>query len=476
MRAIAVALLLVTGAVVGRSAPGEAAGITTHGWMAVEAIDQVADPQLHALLAAHVEQVRAGASFPDVGYVAGNTYGEEAHWQRFVDAYLALIVAKPGCGELTDPDGPCADLIAHAFGVAAHGMGDQVWDWLFEPYSPDLDEYWTDPDVPTATESGAETQMDLVAIDRYGVPRPETPPLPDVPLLVQAFADSGMSGVDASQFSLVPNLPVLWDVEKGWADAHLAEVETAMPWMSANMVTAPGGVQFAATAIAGYWSTMWGVVTGDPVPTSVSITYPADGQTGVPVTGWDRASFQPGSSRGRGGATNRITAVLTSSRPYRDASGAGGVPQELPEGSMTITDLSDGSAVALKAGYPRSVPYGADAGEHLIDVQPAADLAACTWYRVDVGVSADLSDARHQPVRPYSWSFQTACAEEPPTTTTPTSTTTTTVAPSGGATTTLPSPATPPAVPGSASAHRRPLDIVPSAVAVPVQAEPTYAG
>ena len=386
----------------------DAAGMTTHGWMAVEAIDEVTDPGLAALLRAHQEQVRAGAMFPDLGYFGSNTYGEEAHWQRFVDAYVDLITDRTDCGpDLADPNGPCADMIAHAFGIAGHGMGDEVWDWLFEPNSPDRDEYYTNG-LPTATEGGAETQMDLVAVGVHGVPRPEIPPLPDVATLLQAFEDSGFSGVTADQFSTVPFGGVVWDVETQWAAEHLAGVQAAMPWMSANLVTAPGGIDFAATAIAGYWDSMWGRLNGNQPTTEVSITHPAPGQEDVPATGWVR-SYQPGSARGRGGAATRITAVLTYSRPYAPPGGSG-VPATMAPGTMTITAVGSGEQLPILSGFPRSVPYGGDAGQHLIDVQPATDLEACTWYEAAVGVTTPVLDARGLPVTPHTWRFRTECA------------------------------------------------------------------
>lgn len=385
----------------------DAAGMTTHGWMAVEAIDEVGDPGLQELLETHQEQVRSGAMFPDIGYLSPNTYGEEAHWQRFVDAYVDLIAARTDCGpDLSDPDGPCADMIAHAFGIAAHGMGDEVWDWLFEPNGPDRDEYYTNG-LPTANEGGAETQMDLVAVGVHGVPRPVIPPIPDVPTVLQAFTDSGFSGVTEAQFAAVPLAGVVWDVETQWASEHLAGVLAAMPWMSANMVTAPGGVDFAATAIAGYWDSLWGRLHGAQPATEVSITYPATNQSDIPSTGWVR-SYQPGSGRGRGGAQTRITAALTYSRPYAPPGGSG-VPATMAAGTMTVTDVATGTALPIMSGYPRSVPYGGDAGQHLIDVQPATDLAACSWYEVAVGVTTPVLDARGLPVEPYTWRFRTAC-------------------------------------------------------------------
>lgn len=449
-------LVVVTFTAVAGSAGG--AGITTHRWMAETALDQVSDTQLKTLLTANFSMLQTGTAFPDVGYVGSNTYGETAHWQRFVDNLIEAIRARDDCGSLADPDGPCAPLIAFTFGIAAHGMGDEVWDWLFEPNSPDRDEYWTG--VPTANDGGAETQMDIVAVGRYGVARPPVGSVPDVAIVLAAFTDSGEPGITPSQFDLVPSVPLLWDVEKGWADDHLAEVEAAMPWMSDNLVTAPGGVDFAATAIAGYWSSLWGHLLGQQPATSVSITYPAPGETDVPATGWDRASFQPGSSPGRGGARNRIAAVLTSARPYTGASGGITVSNELPTGSMTITDLSTNLPVPLKSSYPRSVPYGSDGGEHTIDTQPAANLAACTWYRVDVSpVNAPVLDARGDAVTPYSWQFRTECDDEPTTTTL--TTTSTTMVPS----TTLPVDPSTTSAPPTTSAI--PTSVTPSSTTAP---------
>lgn len=417
MKSVGAAGVLVAASLLVGVGNAGAAGITTHQWMARTAIPKVSSTQLRALLAANIDMVNAGAGFPDVGYVGSNTYGETAHWQRFIDNMIDAIRVKPGCGDMTDPTGPCAGLIAFTFGAAAHGMGDQVWDWLFEPNSPDRNEYWTG--VPTATNTGAETQMDLVAIGRYGVGTTVSETVPDIPMVIQALSDSGEPGVAATQFDLVDDLPQLWQVEKNWADAHLSEVEAAMPWMSANLVTAPGGVNFAATAIAGYWDSEWGRLLGNQPATRVSITYPSPDQTGIPATGWDRDSFEPGTAPGRGGAQNRIAAALTSSRPYK-GSPAGFVSDAMPAGSMTITDVASGAPVPIKDGYPRSVPYGSDAGEHMIDVQPASNLAECTWYQVDVGRDAQIVDARGQAVTPYSWKFKTACAGETSSTTTTT--------------------------------------------------------
>lgn len=398
--------------------PAGAAGITTHAWMATAAIDRVDVPALRALLRANLDQVYAGAQFPDSGYVPGTTFGEEAHWQRFHDAYADIIRAKPGCGPLTDPDGPCAAEIAHLMGAIAHGIGDQVWDWLFEPRSPDLGEYYLPPEFdPVADEGGQELQMDLVAIAIHGRVNPTAPPLPDKADLLAAFRAAGFEGATEAQLDTGQSFQALiHQVEATWAPLHIAGIRRSMPYLSANLIDEPGGITYAATAIAATWESMWGRLLGSQPRTEVGVTYPADGARRVPATGWVR-SYGPGSHRDRGGARTRITATFSSAMPYR-VPGGPGVSSQLPPGATTLVERDTGTVIPQLPNYPRMAPYGPDAGEHTIAIQPAQDLRPCTWYRV--GVTGALLDHRGQSVKPTTWSFRTGadaagrrCADDP---------------------------------------------------------------
>ncbi len=121
-----------------------ASGITTHAFMAESAIPFVQQPRLRDLLAAHTDEVLAGAHYPDAGYGSssypGGDFGEVSHWERFVNAYAAELRGRADCAPIDDPSGPCASQVAHLMGVAAHGMGDEMWDWLFEPQIADYGE------------------------------------------------------------------------------------------------------------------------------------------------------------------------------------------------------------------------------------------------------------------------------------------------------------------------------------------------
>ena len=414
----AVALAIVAAVPLATAAPAGAAGITTHAWMATAAVDRVDVPALRALLRANLDQVYAGAQFPDSGYVPGTTFGEEAHWQRFHDAYADVIRAKPGCGPLTDPNGPCAPEIAHLMGAIAHGIGDQVWDWLFEPKSPDLVEYYLPPEfAPVADEGGQELQLDLVAIAIHGRVNPKAPPLPSKADLLAAFRAAGFDGATEAQLDTGQAVQALiHSVEAQWAPVHIAALRRAMPYLSANLITEPGGIDYAATAIAAVWESMWGRLLGSQPRTEVAVTYPADGARRVPATGWVR-TYQPGSARNRGGARTRITATFTSAMPYQ-VPGGPGVSSQLPAGSTTLVERDTGTAIPQLPGYPRMAPYGPDAGEHTIAIQPAQDLKPCTWYRV--GITENLVDHRRLPVAPTTWSFRTGadaagrrCADDP---------------------------------------------------------------
>ena len=413
--ACGVAVLLCVGVAAPalQPAPAGAAGITTHAWMATSAVDKVTIPKLKALLQANIAQVYAGAQFPDSGYVPGNTYGEEAHWQRFYDSYLRIIKSKPGCGDLTNPTGPCAAEIAHLFGAQAHGMGDEVWDWLFEPYSVDLNEYYLPPAFGSyADRGGQELQMDIAAIGLYGRSNPVAPPIPSKPDILAALNAAGFHGATTSQLDFGQLAQsIVHRAEANLAAVHTAPLRVAMPYLSANLVTEPGGVDYAARAIAAEWESMWGRLLDDQPATRVSVTYPADGQRRIPATGWNR-TFSPGSSPGRGGARTRITAALTYSLPYVPPTGGPNPSGNLAPTTMTLREKATGRAVPIMSGYPRAVPYGADSGEHVVDIQPAADLTPCTWY--EAGVTAVLKDENQRSVVPSTWSFRTGAADGGP--------------------------------------------------------------
>jgi hypothetical protein len=408
-----VSATVVAGVIALGAGDAQGAGIITHAWMGTDAIEHVADADLRALLTAHVDQVRAGAQFPDGGYATralgtpGGDYGEEAHWQRFVDAYTAQIRNDPACGDLTDPDGPCAPVIAHLMGVAAHGMGDEVWDWLFEPNAPAFGESYLPADfTPFVGPGGIELQMDLVAVMRHGRPTGPTPPIPDATKIKAAFDAVGRADISADAFPVGENfLGIERNAEAFWAPRHIDTLERAMPWSASHMTSAAGGVDFGARAVAGYYESIWADLQGAPIRTRVAAAAPSPGRQNVPATGWT-ANASPGSNPGNSSGLTRIAVALSSALPHNALADQGPVPSTLPADALRLRDTVTGALVPARSGYPRIVPYNPEAGEHMAAFQPAADLQPCRWYRVEV--TRALVDARRRPVEPTSWRFRTS--------------------------------------------------------------------
>ena len=86
-------------------------------------------------------------------------------------------------------------------GVAGHGMGDEVWDWLFEPNGPGFGESYLPSDfLPFVGPGGLELQMDLVAIMRHDRPTAPTVDLPDAGKILGAFQAVGRSDILATRF------------------------------------------------------------------------------------------------------------------------------------------------------------------------------------------------------------------------------------------------------------------------------------
>jgi len=407
-------VVLVGGISLSLGSRAEASGVTTHSWMAVSAVSRVSDPQLRALLQANIRQIEGGAHFPDSGYPnplldTEHTYGEETHWPRFSNAYIDQIADDPRCTRLRQPNGPCAARIAHAMGAVAHGIGDEVWDWLFEPNAPDLGESYVPPPLANAfSVDGLELQMDMIAIEDYGRPTsPDLPTWPNRPGIIGVLASIGRDDVTTTDLrNGEHSMRIVRAGERLLTAQHHDLITANMPWTAAHLITAPGGIRYASKAIAAAYENLWGRLLGNTPPTEVAVTYPADGQQEIPSTGWTRSSFQPGSNPSRGGATTRITATLSATLPYRPhVDTPGTIPSELPPGAMTLTEEASGDPVPIRSGYPRIVPYSPEAGEHTIDIQPDGNLAPCTDYRV--GVTDALIDGDGAPVVPYSWTFRT---------------------------------------------------------------------
>jgi hypothetical protein len=105
-----------------------AGGGIAHMYMAEKAISKLNDPQLQQLLLNNKEAYVVGAYYPDSGYIKPNTYGEDSHWEPFINTFVSYLKDK-----YQDPIKQNPKLVAFLFGIAAHHESDEITHWTFYP-------------------------------------------------------------------------------------------------------------------------------------------------------------------------------------------------------------------------------------------------------------------------------------------------------------------------------------------------------
>lgn len=105
---------------------GYAGGGITHMFLAKETIAQLPDQQLRNLLQDNLDAYLVGAYYPDSGYVGGNHYGEDSHWDPFIYAFADYIKETYPNPAVQNPK-----LVAFLFGCATHRVSDENMHWVF---------------------------------------------------------------------------------------------------------------------------------------------------------------------------------------------------------------------------------------------------------------------------------------------------------------------------------------------------------
>jgi hypothetical protein len=365
----------------------------------------VRDDRLQALMQRERDALLSGAAYPDAGYAAGSfpggDFGEVSHWERFVNAHVQTLRRR--CAPV--PSQACPKEVAHLLGAAAHGMGDELWDWLFEPAMHDHGE---SPEHPVAEQPGfaelfratpagiinsSEYVMDVVAIRDHGrVLWGLQPPPADA--LLETYAALGRSDITANGLNAGHAIvSAALAAERASIVADYDRVRTTMPWSTEHMDDESGGVRPTARAIAGYLDAVWRKLHDDAHPRPVVVgVHPEPDEEGVPAV-FHPARTDPG-PRG-GGAEQRILATLSTSID----------PATVTADAFHLLD-PQGDRVPPLGGWPKPGPYGAGDGTHTFMLYPAGDLAPCTTYTAVV-TPALRDHAGAKLAKPYRWSFTT---------------------------------------------------------------------
>lgn len=435
--------------------PALAAGMSTHALMAEYGRRYLPDEHpLKAILTAHRAALLAGAMYPDGGYFTGFGFpsdrhlAENAHWEYFTNPLMQVLhdrgcttganleipvfagtlayasTTTEGLAPLTETrfDDSCGAMIAYAMGIAAHGMGDEVWDALFEPqvrergehaesspaYTADAFPPGADPSVgdalravigdepfeqmasalSAASLNSIEYSMDVIAIREQqlwaDVPYLTFPP---AEVLIEAYARGGNGdGVDrfaVERAALGTRTLVL--AERLGAALEFDRVRQQMPWASGHYFTGSGGVLHTGKMITGYYLHLWDKLQRGLVnargPRVVGV-HPENGERDIPV------HFSP----------DRWVRVFLSAAPPRSH-------YENDPGVLVLFD-EDGAIVDVDIKDSPNLYKGEDSA-HGIGFRIIGDLKPGHEYTAVLTTRAVDSRGR-QLMEPLIWSFRTA--------------------------------------------------------------------
>lgn len=240
----------------------------THGHITEQAMEMVRDPELKAFLHAHRDAVLSGAWFPDWGHVI-KPHGEAVHAQ-YLD-YAQADLARPEVR--AQPDYP--DRLAHQFGVYAHVVEDRWLDATLKKHAHEVGEPRRD-----------DMENGLILIAGQGWLKRDFKPYVPKAEVARIYAQANYFGdprlnartLDPVMAQSMGKLALVEQQYKLLSFLTADYIRWKFPWGTANLETAPGGLDSNARAVAAGWEALWAAEHGRPAPFFVA-TLPAKGGT-----------------------------------------------------------------------------------------------------------------------------------------------------------------------------------------------------
>jgi hypothetical protein len=257
-------------------------GENTHVWISLHAIDHLPDGKLKQML--QRPELRAtlinGSVFPDGGYIIKDDYGEMAHWEPFVQAYIEWMreeVPRPF------DRGDAAEYATFLLGLASHGMADQVFDSSFVENARIEDAAgWSDELL-----SSHDTATDVMLVAATGVDFLDTPRWVPSAEIAAIYRDRLGYEIDPgaliSAQELIYRLVINYGVYTAADPVKVAEVEAQYPWTAEHLMADDevGAPPCEGAVVASYWLALWDRMhDASGEQNFVIATYPRDGSSG----------------------------------------------------------------------------------------------------------------------------------------------------------------------------------------------------
>lgn len=262
------------------AASASANGAYTHVHISQLAHAMLPPGELRALLDAQTHAYECGSLFPDSGYAIDDDYGELAHWEPFLEAYIQDIRARYG-GDYTSET--ARDEIAFLLGVASHGMADQSYDTTLLARAFEVD-------GPEPSGRAVDQYADYFLVIDEEVELAVAPWAPYEPLPAVIADASGGHVVTAD--TLMRAMSRMSGVVDFQGNPRLAgrlywDAWESFPFLGTHLYNedAMGSLPWLGALIAEYWEVVWRRLHGvdDPDQDLVIRTVPADGAQNVSI-------------------------------------------------------------------------------------------------------------------------------------------------------------------------------------------------
>ena len=354
-------------------------GINGHIHVTAWAIDELDDPDLIELFSDSMvlNAAHFGASFPDSGYAVDNHYGELAHWEPFIEAFIQKVK-----GDHPPPftSQEARMRVAFTMGMAAHGLQDALFDTLFLEQIAVYDG-GTQDDADRGTDAFLFTDGQLEHRPDIWAPVEE---------LVETFQNNLGHEVDAATIETGMSRVkiVVIDAFDALAPGFDDMYRPLVPWTAQHYLDEgiPGSLASEVPATAAYIKAIWERLH-DRFPVSATVIY--------------RYPEPPARLLGR--TENHVDSWITL------VFGTGAVLGSLNPDTVTLTD-QNGSLVDVEVDHTRWLGHANDITRLLV-LKPQVELAPNAEYTVTLHPGVELVDG--QTLREnWTYTLQTHC--DPP--------------------------------------------------------------
>ena len=229
-----------------------------------------------------------GTVFPDGGYAVNHPYGEAAHWEPTQRMLAKNVLAA--CPQPTQTQA-CREKLAFLFGMASHGMADQVFDSLYMEAAKKHDaKNWAD-----GLTDSFDSSTDVLWVASHGglVAPARWMPMDEILATYKEMKLDVTAGTIEDGQTLILVGVLSFGNNAGKNPTMVQDAKDRYPWGAAHLddPQTPGSPPCEARIVAAYWQHLWAEWVDGAAPSlEVLATVPGQGGGGLAAAPADPAS------------------------------------------------------------------------------------------------------------------------------------------------------------------------------------------